>query len=68
MKLDLESAVIERNQITGSFSTQISPTSMIATDKTDHGFWVQKVYRGLLHEKSVIEECYRRFKKTFEPN
>lgn len=65
MSLDLESAVIERNQIIGSFPAPINQTLLLSIDITDHRFWVQKVYKARIHENSTIDECCRRFERSF---
>ncbi|HEB31335.1 MAG TPA: hypothetical protein ENI15_10740 [Spirochaetes bacterium] len=65
MSLDLENAVIERNKITYSFPVVMEKSLLISTDRTDHRFWIQKVYKSLLHENCVIDECDRRFENTF---
>ncbi len=69
MKLDLESAIIERNQIIRSFPVPITPTALIATEITDHRHWLEEVYRKtLIHEACVFDDCLRRFEKAFRLN
>jgi len=64
MKVD-SSLIFERNKIIWSFTTLITFTGLLATDITDHRHNIKQVYRQLLHEKSVYEECMRRFRRTF---
>jgi len=64
MKLSSE-IIRERNQIISSFSTPIQYTSLIATDITDHRYWMEKVYRNMLREACVIDDCCRRFERMF---
>ena len=65
-KLDLENIIPERNQIIRSFPTPIEKTSLLATDISDHRLWLEKVYRELLHDAGVIDDCCRRFESMFK--
>ncbi len=67
MKLN-EDIFWERNQIVDSFDTPLRRTLLIPTDMADHKCQVEKVYKQMLHEASVIDECCRRFEKMFRRN
>ena len=64
-KLDLQSVIEERNRITWCFGTPLELTRLLATDKTDHRSWMEKAYKGMLHDAGVVDECCRRFEKEF---
>jgi len=61
-----ETDISERKQIIRSFCTQLEYTALLETDINDHKCQVETVYKQMLHEKKVIDECRRRFKRTFE--
>jgi len=65
MKINLENILAERYRIMSSFSTPIEKTALLATDITDHRYWMEKVYHGMLHEAGVSDGCCRRFEKMF---
>ena len=64
-KLDLHEVIRERNRITWCSDTPLEYTRLLATDKTDHRIWIEKAYKGMLHEAGVVDECCRRFEKEF---
>lgn len=64
MKLN-EDIFCERNSIVNSFLIPLRQSQLIPTDITDHKSQVEKVYNGMLHEACVIDDCCRRFEKTF---
>ena len=66
MKLNIEDVLRERNSIVNSFSIPLRHRPLVAGDMADHKCRVEKVYRGMLHEACVIDDCCRRFKRTFE--
>ena len=66
MKLNIEDVLNERNKIVHSFCVPLQQSRLIPTDITDHRSQVEKVYKGMLHEACVIDDCCRRFEKTFE--
>ena len=41
-------------------------TELAVTDIDDHRFSVERVYRGLLREAGVIDDCCRRFERQFK--
>ncbi|HUW19871.1 MAG TPA: hypothetical protein VMW16_11270 [Sedimentisphaerales bacterium] len=61
-----ETDISERAQIINSFCDEINLTELLATDITDHKCRIEEVYKQMLHEKKVIDECRRRFEKTFK--
>ena len=61
-----EEIISERNQIIGTFSTPMQYTSLLAMDITDHRCQLDNVYKNLLREACVIDDCCRRFKLTFQ--
>ena len=65
MKLNKD-ILIERNRIICSFPPPIQGSSLVGTDISDHRRLVEKVYDGMLREVCVIDDCCRRFKRTFE--
>lgn len=65
MKTNLEKVVRERNRITWCFDTPLEYTRLLGTDKTDHRHWMEKAYKGMLHDAGVVDECCRRFKREF---
>ena len=50
----------------GSPRIPVHQTPLLGTDTTDHRCQVEKVYKGMLHEACVIDDCCRRFERTFE--
>ena len=67
MKQDLSLEIAERRGITRSFRTRIEPTPLIATDITDHRYWLQEVYsKVFIHEACVFDDCLRRFERAFK--
>ena len=66
MKFNIEDVLAERNGIVNSFCMPIGHSLLIATDITDHKHQVEKAYEGMLHEACVIDDCCRRFKRTFK--
>ena len=58
--------IIERGRIARSFPAPIPFTKLVATDKADHRDLVEKVYKGMLREAGVIDECCERFDRTFK--
>lgn len=68
MKLNIENVLDERNKIVNSFCMPMEHSRLIATDITDHKFQIYKVYKGMLHEACVIDDCCRRFEKMFGRN
>jgi len=57
--------ISERRQIINSFCDEIKFSELLATDITDHKYQIEKVYKQMLHEKKVIDDCCRRFEKMF---
>lgn len=63
MKIDLKRAFRERNRIIWLSLAPIEFTEMTKDDVKEHRFWLEKIYRGLLHDTGVVDECCRRFEK-----
>jgi len=61
-----ETDISERAQIIRSFCDEMKLTGLLSTDITDHKCWIEEVYKQMMHEKRVIDDCSRRFKRTFE--
>lgn len=47
------------------FCIPLQRTPLFATDLTDHKCQIEMVYKGMLHEACVIDDCCRRFKEAF---
>lgn len=57
----------ERMNISGwDFYALLQATELNEIDIADHELQVEVVYKSLLHEVSVIDDCRRRFNRTFE--
>jgi len=67
MKLS-EDIISERNQIMSGFCVPLQNTPLFATDRTDHRCQLEKVYKGMLREACVIDDCCRRFERTLRWN
>lgn len=67
MKLNTE-VILERKAIVGSSCIPLRHTPLIATDIADHKSQIEKVYKELLHEACVMDDCCWRFKKMFGCN
>ena len=66
MTPDLSLEIAERHRITNSFPPPIPRTGLVATDITDHRYWLEKVYSKLfIVEAGVVDECCRRFEREF---
>ncbi len=58
---------LERMNISGwSFYAPLQATELNEMDIADHELQVEVVYKGLLHEVSVIDDCLRIFEETFK--
>lgn len=59
--------ISERMNISGwDFYAPLEATELNEMDIEDHEIQVEDVYKGLLHELSVIDKCRWRFKRTFK--
>lgn len=67
MKLNTK-FILERKAIAGSSYIPLRHTPLITTDIADHKRHIEKVYKELLHEACVIDDCCWRFKKMFRCN
>ena len=67
MKVSAE-MISERNKIISSFTTPMEYTGLLATDITDHESQIEKIYKNMIHEKTVIDDCRRRFEQMFRWN
>lgn len=64
MKLNIKS---ERMNISGwDFYAPLRVTELNEMDIADHELQVEAVYKGLLHEVSVIDKCRWIFENTFK--
>lgn len=48
------------------FYALLQATELNETDIADHESQVEAAYKGMLHEVSVIDDCRRRFNRTFK--
>lgn len=67
MKLNTE-FISERKAIAGSSCIPLRHTPLIATDMVDHKRHIEKVYKEMLHEVCVIDDCCWRFERMFGRN
>lgn len=68
MKLDVEDILSERKGIAYILCTPTRHIPLVASDEADHKHQIEKVYKGMLHEACVIDDCCRRFEKMFGQN
>ena len=64
MKLNVED-ISERKGIAAGFCIPLRHTPLIASDKVNHKFQLEEVYKGMLREACVIDDCCRRFEIMF---
>lgn len=64
MKLNIED-ISERNRIVNSFHIPPRHLPLVTTDIADHKCQIEKVYKGMLREVCVIDDCCRRFERMF---
>jgi len=64
MKLNIDD-ILERKNIAANVCYSLRHIPLVTSDMADHKCWVEKVYKGMLHEVSVIDDCCRRFDLTF---
>ena len=64
MKLNVDD-ISERNRIVNSFIVPLRHIPLIASDMADHKRQILKVYKGMLREACVIDDCRRRFETMF---
>lgn len=67
MKLNGE-VILERKAIAGISCFPLRHTPLVTTDVADHKCHIEKVYKELLHEACVVDDCCRRFEKMFGYN
>jgi len=72
MKLK-KSIFTERNKIVNnktatSFSAMLRHTPLIPSDLADHKLQLEKVYKGMLREACVIDDCCERFRRMIRWN
>ncbi len=67
MKLS-EEIILERNRITGSFTTHPQYTGLLATDITDHAAQLKIVYKERIYNACELDNCLRRFENVFRWN
>ena len=65
MKLDLESAVMERNKIIGSFPTPMQFTQLVGTDISDHRSLVENIRKRMITEAGVVDRMMLYFERAF---
>jgi hypothetical protein len=61
-----EEIVSERKQIMGIFPPPIENTPLFVMDITNHKHQLYDVYRGMIIERGVIDDCCQRLKRTFQ--
>ena len=65
----MENKLAERLFITESRrNPPLGTTELNERDIDFHRWQIETVYCGMLHEVSVIDDCVRRFKRTFKRN
>jgi hypothetical protein len=60
-----EEYILERNQIISNFKIPLRHTPLIRSDISGHKNQIENVYKGMLHEACVIDDCCRRFERMF---
>jgi len=65
MNKDLNIKSERMNISSWSFYAPLQAMELNEIDIADHELQVEAVYRGMLHEVSVIDDCRRRFDRTF---
>lgn len=63
MKLD-ENILLEHTRISNCIFDE--DDNLTDTDEAYNNHEILEVYRPLLHERSVIDDCCERFRKTFK--
>ncbi len=59
----------ERNKIVNSFCMSLrAVTPLIPSDLADHKRQLEKVYKSMLIDVDVIDNCCERFRRIFERN
>jgi len=64
MKLNKDIFLL-RNRIVNSFCIPPRHTPLLASDIADHKCQIEKVYKGMLREVCVVDECCWRFERIF---
>ena len=67
MKLNKDD-LLERNRIVNSFCVPLRHIPLVTSDMADHKRQMEKVYKGMLREARVIDDCCRRFENMFKQN
>ena len=67
MKLNAE-VILERKAIAGGSCIPLRNTPLIASDIAGHKRHIEKVYKEMLHEACVVDDCCWRFEKMFGCN
>lgn len=65
MEIDLGHIITERKKIAASFRIPPRHLPLVASDMADHKCQIEKVYKGMLREVCVIDDCCRRFENMF---
>lgn len=67
MKLNKKD-ICERKAIAGSSGIPLRHTPLVKSDIADHKSHIEKVYKEMLHEACVVDDCCRRFEIMFRCN
>ena len=67
MKLNVDD-ILERKNIAANVCYPLRHIPLVTSDISDHKCWLEKVYKGMLREACVIDDCCRRFEKMFRQN
>ena len=59
---------LERKKIAENFHIPLRHIPLVKTDIADHKCQIEKVYKGMLREFSVVDDCCLRFEKMFKQN
>ena len=67
MEIDL-GHIMERINIEAKFCIQLRHIPLVTSDIADHKCQIEKVYKGMLREACVVDDCCRRFEIMFGRN
>ncbi len=67
MEIDL-GHITERINIEANFRIPVRHTPLVASDMADHKCRLEEIYKGMLREACVIDDCCRRFEIMFGCN
>lgn len=67
MEIDLKH-IMERKKIAVCFYIPPRHIPLTTSDKADHKCRIKEVYKGMLREACVVDDCLRRFEIMFGRN